>query len=106
MVTLNEAVRHALAARDAMAARPAGASRGRLLRAAAEQRDPRADPSARRPERADHASVGTVVARWGDTRQVDFTFSVAKSYLSLLAGIAVVDGLIAELDEPVARHGG
>ncbi|HET6198541.1 MAG TPA: serine hydrolase, partial [Acetobacteraceae bacterium] len=46
---------------------------------------------------------GEVVARWGDTRQVDFTFSVAKSYLSLLAGIAVADGLIAELDEPVAR---
>ena len=46
---------------------------------------------------------GKVVARWGDTRQVDFTFSVAKSYLSLLAGLAVADGLIAELDEPVAR---
>jgi CubicO group peptidase (beta-lactamase class C family) len=45
---------------------------------------------------------GEVVARWGDTRQVDFTFSVAKSYLSLLAGIAVADGLIAEIDEPVA----
>jgi len=42
-----------------------------------------------------------VVARWGDTQQVDFTFSVAKSYLSLLAGIAVSDGLIRELDEPV-----
>ncbi len=39
---------------------------------------------------------GSVVARWGDTRQVDFTFSVAKSYLSLLAGIAVADGLIAD----------
>jgi CubicO group peptidase (beta-lactamase class C family) len=46
---------------------------------------------------------GRVVARWGDTRQVDMTFSVAKSYLSLLAGIAVADGLIADLDEPVAR---
>ncbi len=46
---------------------------------------------------------GSEVARWGDTRQVDFTFSVAKSYLSLLAGIAVVDGLIADLDEPVGR---
>ena len=45
---------------------------------------------------------GEVVARWGDTRQVDFTFSVAKSYLSLLAGIAVADGLIREIDEPVA----
>jgi CubicO group peptidase (beta-lactamase class C family) len=46
---------------------------------------------------------GKVVARWGDTKQVDMTFSVAKSYLSLLAGIAVADGLIADLDEPVAR---
>ena len=46
---------------------------------------------------------GAIVARWGDTRQIDFTFSVAKSYLSLLAGIAVADGLIRELDEPVAR---
>ena len=44
-----------------------------------------------------------MVARWGDTRQVDFTFSVAKSYLSLLAGIAVADGLIADIDEPVGR---
>jgi CubicO group peptidase (beta-lactamase class C family) len=44
-----------------------------------------------------------VAARWGDTRQVDFTFSVAKSYLSLLAGVAVADGLIRDLDEPVAR---
>jgi CubicO group peptidase (beta-lactamase class C family) len=46
---------------------------------------------------------GSVVARWGDTRQVDFTFSAAKSYLSLLAGIAVTDGLIGDIDEPVRR---
>lgn len=46
---------------------------------------------------------GDVLARWGDTQQVDFTFSVAKSYLSLLAGIAVADRLITDLDEPVAR---
>jgi CubicO group peptidase (beta-lactamase class C family) len=46
---------------------------------------------------------GEPVASWGDTRQVDFTFSVAKSYLSLLAGIAMVDGLITDLDEPVRR---
>ena len=44
---------------------------------------------------------GSIVARWGDTRQVDFTFSVAKSYLGLLAGIAVDDGLIASVDDPV-----
>ena len=29
---------------------------------------------------------GVIVACWGNTRQVDFTFSMAKSYLSLLAG--------------------
>ena len=40
---------------------------------------------------------------WGDTTQVDFTFSAAKSYLSMLAGIAVMDGLIRDLDEPVGR---
>src|SRR5271168_5059213 len=41
------------------------------------------------------------IASWGDTRQVDFSFSVAKSYLSLLAAVAVADGLIGDLDEPV-----
>jgi len=46
---------------------------------------------------------GRRVASWGDTRQVDATFSVAKSYLGMLAGLAVADGLIAELDEPVGR---
>jgi CubicO group peptidase (beta-lactamase class C family) len=46
---------------------------------------------------------GRRVARWGDTRQVDATFSVAKSYLGMLAGLAVADGLIADLDEPVGR---
>ncbi len=45
---------------------------------------------------------GDMVASWGDTCQVDFTFSVAKSYLSLLAGLAVADGLIAQLDDMVA----
>lgn len=52
---------------------------------------------------------GAALARWGDTRQVDFTFSVAKSYLNLLAGIALGDGLIGGLDERVAltvRDGG
>ena len=46
---------------------------------------------------------GRIVASWGDTRQVDMTFSVAKSYLSILAGLAVADGLIGDLDEPVGR---
>ena len=44
---------------------------------------------------------GRLVAQWGDTRQVDMTFSVAKSYLAILAGLAVGDGLIPDLDAPV-----
>jgi CubicO group peptidase (beta-lactamase class C family) len=45
---------------------------------------------------------GKRVASWGDTKQVDMTFSVAKSYLSILAGIAVADGLIPDIDGHVA----
>ena len=36
---------------------------------------------------------GMIVGEWGDTAQVDLTFSVAKSYLSILAGLAVDRGL-------------
>jgi CubicO group peptidase (beta-lactamase class C family) len=46
---------------------------------------------------------GSKVVSWGDTRQIDFTFSAAKSYLNMLAGIAVMDGLIGDLDEPVGQ---
>jgi CubicO group peptidase (beta-lactamase class C family) len=46
---------------------------------------------------------GRIVASWGDTRRVDMTFSVAKSYLSILAGLAVADGLIPDLDEPIGH---
>jgi hypothetical protein len=46
---------------------------------------------------------GFKVVSWGDTDQADYTFSAAKSYLSMLAGIAVTDGLIADLDDPVGR---
>ena len=52
---------------------------------------------------------GRKVAEWGDVRRVDMTFSVAKSYLSILAGLAVEDGLIGDLDEAVGasvRDGG
>lgn len=44
---------------------------------------------------------GQRVAAWGPTRQVDMTFSVAKSYLALLAGIAVMDRLLPDLDARV-----
>jgi len=46
---------------------------------------------------------GRIVAEWGDTRRTDMTFSIAKSYLAMLAGLAQADGLIPDLDQPVAR---
>jgi len=45
---------------------------------------------------------GRIVAEWGDTLRTDMTFSVAKSYLALVAGIAFDRGLIRSVDEPVA----
>jgi CubicO group peptidase (beta-lactamase class C family) len=47
---------------------------------------------------------GRLVMRWGDTRQVDMTFSTAKSYLSILAGIAHDRGLLPDPDEPVGKR--
>ena len=46
---------------------------------------------------------GALVTSWGDTREVSQTFSVAKSYLSMLAGIAWADGLIPDLDQRVGE---
>ncbi|QNA89854.1 serine hydrolase [Massilia sp. Dwa41.01b] len=47
---------------------------------------------------------GYVVAEFGDTSFVDPTYSVAKSMLSTLAGVAQRDGRIGKLDEPVAAR--
>lgn len=44
---------------------------------------------------------GYVVAEFGDNTWVDPTYSVAKSMLATVAGIAVRDGLITNLDAPV-----
>ncbi|QWZ09691.1 serine hydrolase [Nocardioides panacis] len=46
---------------------------------------------------------GTVLASWGDPTRVEMAFSVTKSVLSLVAGIAHDDGLL-HLDEPVTRR--
>src|SRR5687767_133587 len=44
---------------------------------------------------------GYVVAEFGDSTWVDPTYSVAKSMLASVMGIAVRDGLVTNLDEPV-----
>ena len=43
---------------------------------------------------------GYIVAEWGDTDREDMTFSVAKSYLATVAGLAWDDGLLP-LDGPM-----
>ena len=47
---------------------------------------------------------GYIVAQWGDIERVDMTFSVTKSYLSTVAGLAVDKGLIKDVNDPVNRY--
>ncbi len=60
-----------------------------------------------RPRAGDSGMIirrGYVVASWGDLDRADMTFSVAKSYLSTMAALALDDGAIADLDEPVRKR--
>jgi CubicO group peptidase (beta-lactamase class C family) len=47
---------------------------------------------------------GYIVAEWGEPARVDMTFSVTKSFLSSVVGVAFDRGMIASLDDPVARY--
>src|SRR5579871_1528150 len=47
---------------------------------------------------------GYIVAEFGDTQRVDPTFSVAKSYLSTLLGLAIDRGRIRKITDPVADY--
>ena len=47
---------------------------------------------------------GVEVAAWGEPDRADLTFSVAKTYLGLLAGVAHGRGLLPEVDEPVVAR--
>ena len=47
---------------------------------------------------------GYIVAQWGDVNRVDMTFSVAKSYLSTIAGLAVDTRLIKSVDDHVSDY--
>lgn len=44
---------------------------------------------------------GNLFATWGEPGRPDLTFSVAKTYLALLAGVAFDRGLLPDVDEPV-----
>jgi len=45
---------------------------------------------------------GYVVAQWGDPGRVDMTFSITKSFLSTVVGIAVAQGRIGSVDDRVS----
>ncbi|MFQ5704862.1 MAG: serine hydrolase domain-containing protein [Gemmatimonadales bacterium] len=47
---------------------------------------------------------GYIVAEWGNTKRVDMTFSVSKSFLSTTAGLALADDLIKHLGDPVRDY--
>jgi CubicO group peptidase (beta-lactamase class C family) len=47
---------------------------------------------------------GKVVAEWGDTNRADMTFSVTKTFLSTVVGVAYDRGLIKDLDARVATY--
>jgi len=47
---------------------------------------------------------GFIVAKWGDLERVDMTFSVTKSYLSTIAGLAYDNKLINGVDDKVSNY--
>ena len=57
---------------------------------------------ARGPAAGIIAVDGVTKCQWGDIHRADMTFSVTKSYLAMVAGIAVQQGLIADIDQPVS----
>ena len=47
---------------------------------------------------------GYIASEFGDTRAVDPVYSMAKSFVSTTAGLAVTKGLIKDVNDPVAKY--
>jgi CubicO group peptidase (beta-lactamase class C family) len=47
---------------------------------------------------------GVIVAEWGDTRRADMTYSVTKTFLSTVVGLAWERGLIRDLNDRVIDY--
>ncbi|MBT3384153.1 MAG: serine hydrolase [Prolixibacteraceae bacterium] len=47
---------------------------------------------------------GYIIAQWGDVNRVDMTFSVTKSYLSTVAGLALDEGLISDVSDKTGDY--
>ena len=48
--------------------------------------------------------AGSTLASWGEPKRADLTFSIAKTYLALLAGVAHDRGLLPDVDEPIGAR--
>ena len=57
----------------------------------------------RGPESGTILLKGKALASWGEPKRADLTFSVAKTYLALLAGVAFDRGLIKDVNAPVGN---
>ncbi len=71
-------------------------------------REPYGEPLGPYKSRGDMTGVilrgGYIVAEWGEPWRVDMTFSATKSYLSTTVGLAVAEGLIQSIHDPVGRY--
>lgn len=47
---------------------------------------------------------GYIISEWGNIERVDMTFSVTKSYLSTVVGLALDNGLIMSVDDYVHKY--
>ncbi len=57
-----------------------------------------------KPRKAGSGAIlrnGRLIKTWGDVNYVDMSFSITKSYLSLCTGVALKNGIISDVHEPV-----
>lgn len=71
-------------------------------------REPYSDPIGPLQDRGEPSGLilrdGRIVAEWGEPERVDMTFSITKSFVSHVVGLALDDGLIGGVDEAVAPY--
>ncbi|KPP82586.1 MAG: putative beta-lactamase [Oceanicaulis sp. HLUCCA04] len=70
--------------------------------------EPYSDPVGPLADRGDPSGLivrgGRIVAEWGQPERVDMTFSVTKSFLAHVVGLALDDGLIGDVNMPVSAQ--
>lgn len=70
--------------------------------------EPYSDPLGPLADRGEPSGLivrgGRIVAEWGEPERVDMTFSVTKTFLSHVVGIAMDDGLIGDVHMPVSAQ--